>query len=105
MSSYVIIGGVVTGAAWYTYRLAMGSNGASLPGLTSQHHLTLSSCSSRLDEGQSHTLEYNQTRREHKIDVSQSEIEKRCSGQTSGALRCFLTFVNSLLRSWSRDRL
>jgi uncharacterized membrane protein len=30
MSSYFIIGGVVAGAGWYTYRLAMGSSGASL---------------------------------------------------------------------------
>jgi uncharacterized membrane protein len=29
VGSYVIIGGVVAGAAWYTYRLSMGSSGAS----------------------------------------------------------------------------
>jgi hypothetical protein len=27
VNSYVIIGGVVAGAAWYTYRLSMGSSG------------------------------------------------------------------------------
>jgi uncharacterized membrane protein len=29
VTSYVIIGGVVAGAAWYTYRLSMGSSGTS----------------------------------------------------------------------------
>lgn len=42
VSSYVIIGGVVAGAAWYTYRLSMGSSGALFLWLTLQHHLTWS---------------------------------------------------------------
>jgi len=63
--SYVIIGGVVTGASWYVYRLATGPTGASILASALVCHVThlFNFYYSHLDQGQPYPMEHHQAGR------------------------------------------